>query len=75
MMSGENPERGLTAATTNGDSPVSFMVYVPDCDARFTRAVAAEVTVNETTGQPIRRRSHGQGTLPVWNYVEPRAAL
>jgi hypothetical protein len=65
MMAGENPERGLKAATTIGDSPASFVVYVPDCDALFTRAVAAEVVVNETTSRPIRRRSHGQGTLPV----------
>jgi PhnB protein len=41
MMSEENPEWGNTSPQTLGGSPVSFMIYLPDADAAFARAVAA----------------------------------
>jgi PhnB protein len=44
MMSEENPEWGNKSPQTLGGSPVSFMVYVPDADAAFARALAAGCT-------------------------------
>jgi PhnB protein len=41
MMAEENPEWGNTSPQTLNGSPVSFMVYVPDVDAAFARAIAA----------------------------------
>ena len=41
MMAEENPEWGNTSPQTLGGSPVSFMIYVPDVDAAFARAIAA----------------------------------
>lgn len=41
MMSDENPEWGSKSAITLGGSPVHLMIYVPDVDAAFARAIAA----------------------------------
>jgi PhnB protein len=41
MMSEENLERGHRSPLTLASSPVSFMVYVPDVDAAFAKALAA----------------------------------
>jgi len=41
MMAEENPDWGNTSPRTLGGSPVSFMIYVPDVDAAFARAIAA----------------------------------
>jgi PhnB protein len=41
MLAEENPDWGNTSPPTLGGSPVSFMVYVPDVDAAFARALAA----------------------------------
>ena len=44
MMAEENPEWGNTSPQTLNGSPVSFMIYVPDADAAFARALAAGCT-------------------------------
>jgi PhnB protein len=44
MMAEENPEWGNQSPQQLGGSPVSFMVYVPDADAAFARALAAGCT-------------------------------
>ena len=41
MMAEENPDWGNRSPQALGGSPVSFMVYVPDADAAFARALAA----------------------------------
>lgn len=41
MMAEENPDWGNSSPQALGGSPVSFMVYVPDVDAAFARALAA----------------------------------
>ena len=45
MLSDENPQWEMKSAATLGGSPVSFMLYVEDCDATFEKAVAAGCTV------------------------------
>lgn len=44
MLAEENPEWGNVSAQTLNGSPVSFMIYVPDVDAAFARALAAGCT-------------------------------
>ncbi len=41
MLSDEQPEWGNRSPATLGGSPVSLMIYVPDVDAAFARAIAA----------------------------------
>jgi PhnB protein len=41
MMSEENPDWGTRSPASLGGSPVSLMIYVPDADASFARALAA----------------------------------
>lgn len=41
MLADENLERGNRSPQALGGSPVSMMVYVPDVDAAFVRALAA----------------------------------
>lgn len=41
MMSEENPEWGNRSPLSFGGSPVHLMIYVPDVDAAFARALAA----------------------------------
>ncbi len=41
----ELPEMGAVSPQTLGGSPVSLNIYTEDCDATFTRAVAAGATV------------------------------
>jgi PhnB protein len=41
MMSEENPEWGNRSPLALGGSPVFLMIYVPDVDAAFARALAA----------------------------------
>jgi PhnB protein len=44
MMSEENPEWGNSSPQLLGGSPVHLMIYVPDADAAFARALAAGAT-------------------------------
>jgi uncharacterized glyoxalase superfamily protein PhnB len=39
MMGDEAPEMGAVSPATLGNSPVTLMLYVKDCDAVFARAV------------------------------------
>jgi PhnB protein len=61
MLSEENPEWGNSSAQTLGGSPVSFMVYVPDVEAAFARALAAGCT----EVRPVELQFYGDrsGTL------------
>lgn len=44
MLAEENPDWGTRGPATLGGSPVSFLLYVPDADAAFARALAAGAT-------------------------------
>ena len=61
MMSDENPDWGSKSAVTLGGSPVQLMVYVPDVDAAFARALAA----GGTQVRPVQDQFYGDrsGTL------------
>jgi PhnB protein len=41
MLADENPERGAKSPETVGGSPVSILVYVPNVDEVFAKAMAA----------------------------------
>jgi PhnB protein len=58
MMAEENAEWGNTSPQTLGGSPVSFMVYVPDVDAAFARALAAGCT----QVRPVEDQFYGDRT-------------
>lgn len=45
MMADENPEWGNKSPRTLGGTSGGYMIYVPDVDAAFDRAVAAGATV------------------------------
>ena len=61
MMSDENPDWGSKSAVTLGGSPVQLMIYVPDVDAAFARALAA----GGTQVRPVQDQFYGDrsGTL------------
>jgi len=61
MMSDENPDWGSRSPATLGGSAVQLMVYVPDVDAAFERAVAA----GATRLRPVQDQFYGDrsGTL------------
>jgi PhnB protein len=44
MLSDENPEWGNVSPDTLGGSPVFLMIYVPDADSAFARALAGGAT-------------------------------
>lgn len=44
MIADENPEIGAYSPKHYGGSPVSLMVYVPDCDAVYKQALEAGAT-------------------------------
>ena len=45
MLADEYPEMEYVSPTTRGGTPVSILLYVPDADAVFNRAVAAGAKV------------------------------
>ncbi len=61
MMSEENPEWGNRSPLALGGSPVSMMIYVPDADASFRRAIEA----GATEVRPVEDQFYGDrsGTL------------
>jgi len=61
MMSEENPDWGNRSAFSFGGSPVSMMIYVPDVDTAFARALAA----GATQVRPVEDQFYGDrsGTL------------
>ncbi len=58
MMAEENPEWGNQSPVALGGSPVSFMVYVPDAEAAFARALAAGCT----EVRPVEDQFYGDRT-------------
>ena len=58
MMAEENPEWGNTSPQTLNGSPVSFMIYVPDADAAFKRALDAGCT----QVRPVEDQFYGDRT-------------
>jgi PhnB protein len=61
MLADEFPDQGYLAPESIGGSPVSFMLYVPDVDAVFARALAAGATAL----RPVEDQFYGDrvGTL------------
>lgn len=61
MMSEENEQWGNLSPLTLGNSPVFLMIYVPDVDAAFARAIAA----GATQVRPVEDQFYGDraGTL------------
>ena len=61
MLSEENPEWGNQSPQTLGGSPVFMMIYVPDSDAAFEKAIAA----GATPVRPVEDQFYGDrsGTL------------
>lgn len=61
MMSEENPEWGNKSPLTLGGSPMFLMIYLPDVDAAFAKALAAGATVV----RPVEDQFYGDraGTL------------
>lgn len=58
MLSDEMPEWGNRSPQTLGGSPVFLMIYVPDVDAAFARALAA----GATEVRPIENQFYGDRT-------------
>jgi PhnB protein len=53
MLADENPQVQAQSAKRFGGSPVSFMVYLPDCDAVYKQALASGAkSVREPADQP-----------------------
>ena len=50
MLADEFPEMGLLGPNARGGASVSLVVYVPDVDATFARAVEAGATVDRDVG-------------------------
>ena len=44
MLADENPEQGVLSPTSRGGATSSLMIYLPDVDATFARAIAAGAT-------------------------------
>src|SRR6266850_1665735 len=61
MMADEFPEMGVRSPQTIGGSAVSFLIYVPDVDARFQQAIAA----GAKEVRPVKNQFYGDrsGTL------------
>jgi PhnB protein len=61
MLADEFPERDARGPNSRGGTPVSILLYVPDCDAMFDRAVAAGAKVKN----PMQDQFYGDrsGTL------------
>src|SRR5688572_19763769 len=61
MLADEFPEMGARSPKSIGGTPVSFCIYVDDCDARFKQAIAAGA--KET--RPLKDQFYGDrsGTL------------
>lgn len=61
MLADEFPDMGATSPQSLGGTPVGLMLYVPDCDAVVTRAVAAGATLE----RPLQDQFYGDrsGTI------------
>jgi len=58
MLADEAPEMGFRSPQSLNGTPVSFLIYVEDVDAAFTRAVGAGATVE----RPLEDRFYGDRT-------------
>lgn len=58
MLSDEHPEMGALSPQTIGGSPVSLLIYVPDVDAAFARALQAGAKQE----RPIEDKFYGDRT-------------
>jgi PhnB protein len=61
MLADEHPEMGYRAPHSIGGTPVSIVLYVPDVDARFKKAIAA----GAESLRPVQDQFYGDrsGTL------------
>jgi PhnB protein len=60
MMADEAPSIGAWSIQHYGGSPVSFLVYTPDCDSLYKQAVAAgAISEREPADQPYGDRMCG----------------
>ena len=55
MLSDEFPEMGVLAPSSRGGATSSLMIYTPDVDAGFARAVEAGATVD----RPVKDQFYG----------------
>ncbi len=55
MLADEHPEMGVKGPFAYGGSPVSFAIYVTDCDAVFEKAVVGGATVK----RPLANQFYG----------------
>ncbi len=55
MLADEHPEMDIKGPLAFGGSPVSFAIYVRDCDAVFAKAVAGGATVK----RPLANQFYG----------------
>lgn len=55
MLADEFPDMGAKSPHAYGGSPVSLMIYVPDCDATFQAAIDAGATVD----RPLTNQFYG----------------
>ena len=55
MLADEHPDMGYRSPLSLGGTPVSILLYVPDVDALFARAVAAGATVK----RPVKDQFYG----------------
>jgi PhnB protein len=58
MLADEHPEMHALSPQTVGGTPVSLLVYVPDVDAVFAKAVASGATVE----RPVATQFYGDRT-------------
>jgi len=69
MLADEHPEMGYLSPEARGGTPVSLMLYVPDVDATFNRAVAAGAKVAKALEDQFYGDRNGTITDPfghVW---------
>jgi PhnB protein len=69
MLADEFPEMGYRSPKTLGGSPVSLLLYVPDVDAFFARALAGGATETVAVGDTFDGDRRGTLTDPfghVW---------
>ena len=60
MMADEAPQMDAYSVDHFGGSPVSLLVYVPDCDEAYAQAIAAGATgIREPADQPYGERMAG----------------
>lgn len=60
MMADEAPQMDAYAVEHFGGSPISLLVYAPDCDTAYAQALAAGATgIREPADQPYGERMAG----------------